>query len=77
MAGICSGTYPDGYRGISKKVACDFVNKTNSLAGLPRRYGNPRTDAERRARHQRLYGTTKLPPRGTGIRRQLAAKLKI
>lgn len=33
-----------------------------------RRYGNPRTDEERRKRHKRLYGTTKLPPRGTGLR---------
>jgi len=37
-----------------------------------RRYGRPRTNAERRKRHKRLYGTTKLPPRGTGriLRRQ-------
>ena len=34
-----------------------------------RRYGRPRTDAERRKRHKALYGTTKLPPRGTGLRR--------
>jgi len=32
-----------------------------------RRKGNPRTDTERRARHKSLYGTTKLPPRGTGL----------
>jgi len=25
MKGICEGTYPDGYRGISKKLACEFV----------------------------------------------------
>lgn len=35
MAGICNGTYPDGYRGISKKVACEFVNKTKSVKKLP------------------------------------------
>ncbi|MHA1288096.1 MAG: hypothetical protein ACTSPB_11900 [Candidatus Thorarchaeota archaeon] len=29
--------------------------------------GMPRTDAERMARHQRLYGTSELPPRGTGF----------
>jgi len=40
MAGICNGAYPDGYRGISKKVACDFVNKTKSLKGLPNRVEN-------------------------------------
>lgn len=39
MAGICSGTYPDGYRGISKKVACEFVRKINkeTLRSLPKR----------------------------------------
>jgi len=35
-----------------------------------RRYGYPRTDAERWARHSRLYpNDTSLPPRGTGLRR--------
>jgi len=33
-----------------------------------RRYGKPRTEAERRARHKRLFGTSKLPPRGTGLK---------
>ena len=32
-----------------------------------RRFGKPRTDAERKIRHKKLYGTSKLPPRGTGI----------
>ena len=76
MEGVCHGAYPDGYRGISKRVACDFVNKTNSLKGLPRRLGHPRTDAERLVRHKSLYGSSKLPPRGTGIRRQLAQMIK-
>jgi len=31
-----------------------------------RRYGKPRTEAERKARHKRLHGSSKLPPRGTG-----------
>jgi len=35
-----------------------------------RRYGQPRTEAERRRRHQKLYGTTKLPARGTGLRKK-------
>jgi len=26
MKAICEGTYPSGYRGISKKVACEFVD---------------------------------------------------
>ena len=33
-----------------------------------RRFGRPRTEAERRARHKRLYGSSKLPPRGTGLK---------
>jgi len=32
-----------------------------------RRLGKPRTNAERRARHKSLHGTSKLPPRGTGL----------
>jgi len=33
-----------------------------------RRFGNPRTNEERRKRHTKLYGKgSKLPPRGTGI----------
>lgn len=38
------------------------------MMGNKRRRGKPRTNAERRARHKRLYGTTKLPPRGTGLK---------
>jgi len=36
MKGICEGTYPSGYRGISKKVACEFVNH-QSPKGLPKK----------------------------------------
>ena len=39
-----------------------------------RRFGKPRTDAERKARHKKLYGTSKLPKRGTGIMKQKAYK---
>jgi len=38
-----------------------------------RRFGKPRTEAERRARHKKMYGTEKLPPRGTGLRRRRGA----
>ena len=31
-----------------------------------RRYGKPKTNAERRETHKAKYGTSKLPPRGTG-----------
>ena len=40
------------------------VKGNNSTA---RRYGKPRTDSERSKRHKALYGTTKLPPRGTRL----------
>ena len=33
-----------------------------------RRKGVPRTDEERTARHKELYGTSNLPPRGTGLK---------
>jgi len=36
MKGICEGNYPTGYRGISKRVACEFVNH-QSPRGLPRK----------------------------------------
>jgi len=32
-----------------------------------RRNGFPRTDEERKARHNSIFGTGKLPPRGTGL----------
>jgi len=32
-----------------------------------RRMGHPKTEAERRATHKARFGTTKLPPRGTGL----------
>lgn len=32
-----------------------------------RKLGKPRTDEERRERHERLYGTRELPQRGTGL----------
>jgi hypothetical protein len=35
---------------------------------LEQRMGRSRTDAERKARHKRKFGTTELPPRGTGRR---------
>lgn len=35
-----------------------------------RRRGHPRTNAERRARHKRITGSSTLPKRGTGLRRR-------
>ena len=34
---------------------------------IQRRLGKPRTNTERRKRHQARFGTTKLPPRGKGL----------
>jgi len=34
-----------------------------------RSQGKPRTEEERKARHKKLFGTTELPPRGTGLKR--------
>jgi len=33
-----------------------------------RRAGKPRTEEERKKRHRSIFGTSKLPPRGTGRR---------
>lgn len=35
MKAICEGTYPNGYRGIPRKVACEYV-KGQSPKGLPK-----------------------------------------
>jgi len=44
------------------------MEKLSGLAfGKPRR-GKPKTDAERRATHKAVHGTSKLPPRGSGLR---------
>jgi len=35
------------------------------------RKGKPRTEAQRKARHKKIYGAkSKVPPRGTGRRRK-------
>jgi len=47
--------------GVPQPVAQEYT------AG-PRRLGNPRTEAERKARHKRLHPKTALPPRGTGLK---------
>ena len=36
---------------------------------IQRRLGKPRTNAERKERHKARFGTTKLPPRGTGLKK--------
>lgn len=39
----------------------------------PPGYGRPLTDEERRVKHYATYGTTQLPPRGTGLQRPMVA----
>jgi len=51
-----------------KKVIVSTIDEEFEKAAGTRRKGRPRTEEERRARHKRLYGTTELPPRGTGLR---------
>jgi hypothetical protein len=41
----------------------------------PRRFGHPLTEEERMQRHYALYGTTELPPRGTGLTKSKYEKL--
>jgi len=36
MKGICEGTYPDGYRGIPRAVACEYV-RGQSPKNLPKK----------------------------------------
>ena len=38
-----------------------------TTCGENRAYGVPKTEAERLATHSAIYGTTDLPPRGTGV----------
>ena len=39
-----------------------------------RRFGTPLTDEQRAVRHLGTYGTTVLPPRGTGLKRISTAR---
>jgi len=67
-------------KGGGKPVAGEVHHLTKSgigVGGRPRR-GRPKTEAERRATHRLLHGTSKLPPRGTGLKKRgyLARLLK-
>ena len=44
------------------------------VGGKPRR-GKPKTQAERRKTHSARYGTSKLPPRGSGLRSKIRKQL--
>ena len=41
-----------------------------------RRQGKPRTQTQRRARHLARFGTAKLPPRGTGLKKKNKKRIK-
>ena len=63
-------------RNISEMVRSGHLQKQAVAASLSqarasgaRRYGRPRTNAERRKRHKARFGSSKLPPRGTGLGR--------
>jgi len=45
------------------RMARAWAGKYGSLVGGA---GEPKTDEERKARHAAMFGTSKLPPRGTG-----------
>jgi len=59
-------------KGGGKPIPGEIHHLTNTKGksglgvGGGRRFGRPKTEAERRATHKRLHGTTKLPPRGSG-----------
>lgn len=42
------------------------ATRTSRLGRRQFGYGKPKTEAQRKATHKRLFGNTKLPPRGTG-----------
>lgn len=54
MAAICEGKYPDGYRGISKKVACEFIHKTKSVSGLPQ-HVNTKNNYNKNKKYKVMY----------------------
>jgi hypothetical protein len=65
---------------MTQKEARDFTSTPRK--GLPehavldslksrvknRRFGNPKTEKERKATHFKKFGTKKLPPRGSGLK---------
>jgi len=63
--------------------AMEAFLKSKYRAGSPfqrereesRRYGQPRTEEERLERHYERYGTTELPPRGTGLRESSVSQI--
>lgn len=44
--------------------------KKRSWLNDERRAGKPRTEAERKKKHRSIFGDSKVPPRGTGLKRR-------
>ena len=63
---IVSENYPKVKVGSDQYYAL-VMGIYKKMEGTGRRFGNPRTDADRAARHKARFGTSKLPPRGTGL----------
>ena len=52
----------------ARRSGADIPEKNNPIEReVKRRAGKPRTTAERKKRHKKKFGTTKLPPRGTRL----------
>ena len=51
------------YRTVNRKPLIDLFGESRQ----PRRRGNPRTEKQRQAQHKSRFGTTNVPPRGTGL----------
>ena len=47
-----------------------YIPETGIGIGGSPRFGNPKTEAERRYTHKIIFGNEELPPRGTGLKRR-------
>lgn len=57
---------------VTKKKGSSYGSPEKTglgVGGAPRR-GRPKTEEERLATHKARFGTSELPPRGTGLSRQ-------
>ena len=83
--GVLEEEYPDiitdsyyDYEAVAfARRLLDFIKEEESLERheSTRRYGQPRTEEERLKRHYERYGTTELPPRGTGLRKSSSSQI--
>ena len=74
MIGIIIGTVAGGIVGyIAGKARKSSIGSAKGTGlgtgGTPRR-GVPKSQSERLATHKARYGTSKVPPRGTGLTKQ-------